>query len=269
MEWEAYKIALTEYNKEVRRSKRMDWRRTCESIEKTPVVARLQKALSNDHVNGLGTVKRQNDCLTSNGIETLEVMMQTHFPCSTFIYKSDGNVAGDTTSDEESRMTPLQETTVENSNINLHSALCTAWKKADEIFTKTKVEWAISSFNPFKSPGRDGIYPAFLQKSGGLFTSCLSNMFKASLTLGYIPKSWRQVRVVFIPKANKKDKTSPKSFRPISLSSIMLKIMEKLIDYYIKSTYLKQNPINNSQFAYQTGKSTVTALHTLCWRGIY
>lgn len=59
-------------------------------------------------------------------------------------------------------------------------------------------------------------------------------MFNASLLLGYIPKSWRQVRVVFIPKANKNDKTSPKSFRPISLTSIILKIMEKLLRFTYK-----------------------------------
>lgn len=132
-----------------------------------------------------------------------------------------------------------------------------------KFLQKNKVEWAINSFDPFKSPGKDGIYPAFLQKSNGVLTSALSNMFKASLVFGYIPKSWRQVRVVFIPKANKKDKTSPKSFRPISLSSIMLKIMEKLIDHYIKTAYLKQNPISIHQFAYQSGKSTTTALHAL------
>lgn len=82
MEWDQYKIALTEYNKEIRRSKRKDCRYTCESIENTPVVARLQKVLSKDHMNGLGTVKKENDCLTSNREETLEVMMQTYFPSS-------------------------------------------------------------------------------------------------------------------------------------------------------------------------------------------
>ena len=102
-----------------------------------------------------------------------------------------------------------------------------------------------------------------IQEGKGSLTSCLTEMFKASLRLKYIPKSWRQVRVVFIPKANKKDKTSPKSFRPISLSSFMLKLMEKLIDDYIKSEYLKPKPLNKYQFAYQHNKSTVTALHAL------
>lgn len=59
-----------------------------------------------------------------------------------------------------------------------------------------------------------------------------------------IPTIWTQVRVVFIPKAGKRDKTNPKSFRPISLTSAIHKIMEKILDEYIKSKYLLNNPLN-------------------------
>lgn len=43
----------------------------------------------------------------------------------------------------------------------------------------------------------------------------------------------------------------------------MLKLMERLIDDYIKSKYLELIPLNKNQFAYQHGKSSVTALHSL------
>lgn len=39
--------------------------------------------------------------------------------------------------------------------------------------------------------------------------------------------------------------------------------MEKIIDEYIKSEYLRTIPLNRFQFAYQPYKSTVTALHNL------
>lgn len=134
------------------------------------------------------------------------------------------------------------EPIINRTNASLLTSTHDGKNLADEIFTDSKVEWAINTFEPFKSPGRDGIYPAFLQKSNEFITLFLIKMFKASFVLGYVPSSWRKVRVVFIPKANKKDKTSPKAFRPISLSSIMLKIMEKLIDHFIKSKCLVNNP---------------------------
>ena len=39
--------------------------------------------------------------------------------------------------------------------------------------------------------------------------------------------------------------------------------MEKILDDFIKQTFLKKIPLNKSQFAYQSGKSTITALHCL------
>ena len=46
-------------------------------------------------------------------------------------------------------------------------------------------------------------------------------------SLGYIPVSWRHSRVVFIPKPGK-SLTQAKSLRPISLTSFIFKILEKL-----------------------------------------
>lgn len=74
---------------------------------------------------------------------------------------------------------------------------------------------------------------------------------------------WQHVRVIFIPKPGKEDYTSPKSFRPISLNSVLLKWLEKLIDRHIKDVMNESFPIQSSQHAYQQGKSTETALHEL------
>src|SRR5262249_11714495 len=52
----------------------------------------------------------------------------------------------------------------------------------------------------------------------------------------------------------------PKSFRVVSLTSFAMKGLEKIVDEWVKSTSLNQNPIHDSQHAYQRGKSTETAL---------
>ena len=83
------------------------------------------------------------------------------------------------------------------------------------------------------------------------------------MVLSYIPSKWREVGVIFIPKAGKRDRTSPKAYRPSSLTSVILKMMEKIINLHIKLSYLNSRPLSKFQFAYQAGKSTETALHTL------
>jgi len=60
--------------------------------------------------------------------------------------------------------------------------------------------------------------------------------------------------------------TTAKAFRPISLTSFLLKGMEKLIDRYLRSGPLLDLPIHPRQHTFQTGKSTESALHQLVGR---
>ena len=240
-EWSEYKRALTAYNKAIRQSKRRSWRFLCERIDQTPDVAKLQKALAKDHTNGLGSLKRSNGTFTKDAEETLGEMMNTHFPgCIKTTY-----------GDHTAHTTCLRR---------IRGAI---YRNAKAIFTESKVKWAIESFEPFKAPGKDVSFPALLQQGKKILIPYLVDIFRASLTLGYIPEGWREVRVVFIPKSGKRDKNLPKSFRPISLTSIWLKIMEKILDDHIKSTAMQRFPLSKFQFAYQKGKSTISALHML------
>ena len=112
----------------------------------------------------------------------------------------------------------------------------------------------------FKSPGPDRIYPFLLQRAGDPIIGPLVRLAMASLTLGYVPKAWRGTRVIFIPKAGKNEWTSPKNFRPISLTSFVLKTVERLVDRYIRDKILTAKPLHRDQHAYSAGRSTETAL---------
>jgi hypothetical protein len=80
------------------------------------------------------------------------------------------------------------------------------------------------------------------------------------MAYGFIPTAWRQVKVTFIPKPGKLNYTEAKAYCPISLSYFLLKMMEKLVDRHIRDNALKEYPLHQNQHAYQTGKSTETAL---------
>jgi hypothetical protein len=86
------------------------------------------------------------------------------------------------------------------------------------------------------------------------------------MAYGFIPTGWRQVKVTRIPKPGKLDYTEAKAYRPISLSCFLLKMMEKLVDRHIRDGALKEYPLHRNQHAYQTGKSTETALHNVVTR---
>jgi hypothetical protein len=58
------------------------------------------------------------------------------------------------------------------------------------------------------------------------------------LALSYTPSAWKLARVVFIPKAGRTSYSSAKDFRLISLTSFLLKTLEKLIDAYVRDIVL-------------------------------
>jgi hypothetical protein len=105
-------------------------------------------------------------------------------------------------------------------------------------------EWAINKFKPYKSPGPDGILPALLQKGINALLPSTVLLCRASYTLRYLPKAWRGVKVVYVPKAWTKDPKQPKSYRPISLIPFLLKTMEKLIGLHIRLEYLVRHPLH-------------------------
>jgi len=131
------------------------------------------------------------------------------------------------------------------------------------IITYHRVEWATDSFSPYKSPGMDGIFPALLQEERGILIPYLVRIFRACLANGYVSALWRQVKVVFIPKPGRSSYCGPRDFRPISLTSFLLKTTDRLVDRFLRDEILALQPLHPNQHAYQTGKSVATALHQL------
>jgi hypothetical protein len=89
------------------------------------------------------------------------------------------------------------------------------------------------------------------------------------MAYGFIPMAWRQVKVTFILKPGKFDYIEAKAYCPISLSSFLLKTIEKLVDRHIRDGALRIHPLHRNQHAYQIGKSTETVLHNVVTRVQY
>jgi hypothetical protein len=112
----------------------------------------------------------------------------------------------------------------------------------------------------------DGIFPALLQEGQKILIPYLIRNFRACLATGYVPSMWRQVKVVFKPKPGRNSYCGPKDFRPISLTSFLLKTLERLADRYLRDEVLALKPLHPNQHAYQAGKSVETVLHQLVVR---
>jgi len=170
--------------------------------------------------------------------ETLEFLLTTHFPSSGVTQEAAAAVL----------------------------ARRSDWRLPTRVVTYRRVEWAIDSFASYKSPGVDGIFPALLQKGREVVIPYLVRIFRACLATGYVPAIWQQVKVVFISKPGRNTYSKPRDYRPISLTSFLLKTMERLVDRYLRDEALALVPLHPNPHAYQAGKSVETALHQLVVR---
>jgi hypothetical protein len=208
-----------------------------------PNSSRLREVLSKEHSNELGTLIKAARFRTGDQRETFEILMLRHFPENHIVW--DTNVASE----------DILKTMGGSRN--------EAWRRSRDLFKGNKVKWAINKFKPYKSPGPDGILTALLQKGIKVLQPSIVLLCRTSYTLGYQPKAWRGVKMVYIPKAGTKDPEQPKSYKPISLTYFLLKTMEKLKDLHIRSKYLVKYPLHKMQFAYPAEKSTASSLHHL------
>ncbi|XP_020298660.1 uncharacterized protein LOC109862902 [Pseudomyrmex gracilis] len=76
----------------------------------------------------------------------------------------------------------------------------------------------------------------------------------------YKPRDWR-LAAESLSKPSRNGHIAAKDFRPISLTSFVLKTLERLVDRYLKIGPLLVHPLSPAQYAYREGRSTDTALH--------
>jgi CRISPR/Cas system CSM-associated protein Csm2 small subunit len=222
------------YYNECRRAKIHSWRQNMEKIESAKDLSRLQKFFENGRRAQLGAIIREDGSYTSSPIETEHELIINHFP-NCHIYD------------------PTQQT--------IHPSNLPFEKEISEWISTEKVIWSISQPAPYKAPGEDQIVSIMLQKSHSNIVRILREIYIKSVLFNHIPSSWTGALIRFIPKANKVSYDRAKSFRPISLLSVMMKGLDKILDLKIRSEALTKFPLSQSQFAYSRQKSVDSAHH--------
>ena len=121
-------------------------------------------------------------------------------------------------------------------------------------FSPQEVFAQLSSVDISKACGPDAI-PGFLLKASAEFISSpLSFFFTTSLRTAKLPKDW--VTANTVPVFKRDDRSVVKNYRPISLTSLVIKTMERIIYSNIVSVLESHNRISSCQFGFRKGCST-------------
>ena len=125
-------------------------------------------------------------------------------------------------------------------------------------FSENAVIKALDKINGNKTPGPDCKAPRVLKEEKFQICKPLSVMFNKSLNTGKIPYDWKLANVTPIQK--KGDKSLPSNYRPISLTSVVCKLMESIIRDQLVTFLEENNLVKNSQHGFRNKRSCLTNL---------
>ena len=126
------------------------------------------------------------------------------------------------------------------------------------VVTEEMVLSKLKEINTNKSCGPDSMHPRILKELSNYIAKPIAAIFNASLQQGTLPHDWKLANISPIYK--KGSRNIAENYRPISLTSILCKIMESCIRDEILLHLQVNNLLSTRQYGFLHGRSTVTQL---------
>ena len=125
------------------------------------------------------------------------------------------------------------------------------------------VKTCFKRVNPHKAAGPDGFHGRILKKCADQLGPVFARVFRLLLSLHFVPPSWKTSHIIPVPKMS--GAKLMKDFRPIALTSVLAKRMERIV--CDKLTLCVQDLLDPLQFAYRARRgvedATLSLLHNV------
>lgn len=125
--------------------------------------------------------------------------------------------------------------------------------------TSKDVKYILKSMTRGKSPGHDGLSVEHLQNAGQHLPRVLALLYTICIRHSYLPMELMRTIVVPIIKNRTGDVSDKRNYRPISLATILAKVLDGLLQQQLSA---KLN-LHDAQFGFRPGLSTETAVLSL------
>ena len=148
--------------------------------------------------------------------------------------------------------------TYENEILPNKPIMQTDKKLCEFTISQEEVKKKLSEIDPNKSMGPDNLHPHILKQLHKVIAEPLSLIFNKSIKEGVVPVDWKHAVVTAIYK--KGNKTDPGNYRPVSLTSVICKILEKIIKDKMTKFLEENNLLSDLQYGFRQKRSCVTQL---------
>ena len=129
---------------------------------------------------------------------------------------------------------------------------------ADLVYSGANVEKLLLGLNTNKATGPDGVTARLLCEAAPSISSSLSRLFNMSLKKGKLPCDRKCANVTPVYKKGEKELVT--NYRAISLTSLVVKTMEKLVTNHILSYLEDHTLLSPHQYGFRAGLSCTSQL---------
>ena len=129
------------------------------------------------------------------------------------------------------------------------------------VVTPEVVANKINNMKENRSPGVDGIAPKILKETVEQMCTPLAHVFNLSLQEGIVPLEWKEANIIPLFKKGSRNKSV--NYRPVSLTSVICKVLETIIRDHMMDFLIKYKLLHPSQHGFLKARSCLTNL--LCF----
>ena len=132
----------------------------------------------------------------------------------------------------------------------------------EQDFSEVELSAALKKLKPRKAPGQDNIKNEMIVNLGSKGKLYLLDFINRTWRESALPAAWRTATINPILKKGKKA-GEPRNYRPISLTSSIGKLAERMVNYRLYWWLEKNGILNNSQAGFRRGSRTEDQLFRL------
>jgi len=126
------------------------------------------------------------------------------------------------------------------------------------LVTAEQVERLLGAVDGSKATGPDDVSPRLLKHCARELSTPLATVFTSCLSENKWPSLWKEARVVPVHKKN--SRSEPSNYRPISLLSVVGKVLEQIVTAVICQHLSENHLLSDRQFGFRPARSTADLL---------
>ncbi|KAL2077950.1 hypothetical protein ACEWY4_025635 [Coilia grayii] len=127
--------------------------------------------------------------------------------------------------------------------------------EANVFFSLEELKRAIAA-GRHTAPGLDNLHYEMFNHVSDVFLEELLSLMNESWKVGRLPKAWKHAVIVPVLKPGK-DPSSPSSYRPIALTSVMCKLMERMVTDRLVHFLEVKGALVDHQSGFRKGRGTM------------